>query len=113
MKVCEGRGPRIGVCADIGYWIRSGIDPVAAVSKIGQRLFVVQMHDLHESGPKGHDVAWGTGVGKTRAFIEEIHRHGIKPKMFGLEYSYDWFDSMPEVEESARFFDKVTLELAK
>ena len=113
MKVCEGRGPRIGVCADVGYWMRSGIDPVAAVSKIGQRLFVVQLHDLHESGPNGHDVPWGTGVGKTRAFIEEVHRQGIQPKMFGLEYSYDWFDSMPKVEESARFFDNVTLDLAK
>jgi sugar phosphate isomerase/epimerase len=112
MKVCEGRGPRIGVCADLGYWMRSGIDPVAAVSKIGQRLFVVQMHDLHESGPEGHDVPWGTGVGRTRAFIEEVQRYGIKPKMFGLEYSYDWFDSMPEVKESARFFDNVTLDLA-
>ncbi|MDG2255246.1 MAG: ThuA domain-containing protein [Opitutaceae bacterium] len=112
MKACEGRGPRIGVCADIGYWIRSEIDPVAAVSTIGQRLFVVQMHDLHELGPDGHDVPWGAGVGRTHAFIEEVHRNGIKPKMFGLEYSYDWFDSMPEVEESARFFDEVTMDLA-
>ena len=70
------------------------------------------MHDLHESSPDGHDVPWGTGVGRTRAFIEEVHRQGIKPKMFGLEYSYDWFDSMPEVEESARFFDEVTMDLA-
>jgi len=113
MKACEGRGPRIGVCADIGYWMRSGLDPVAAVGKIGQRLFVVQMHDLHELSSDGHDVPWGTGVGRTRTFIEEVRRQGIKPKMFGLEYSYDWFDSMPEVEQSARFFDKVTLDLAK
>jgi sugar phosphate isomerase/epimerase/type 1 glutamine amidotransferase len=113
MNVCEGRGPHIGVCADIGYWMRSGIDPVAAVSTIGKRLFVVQMHDLHEMSPEGHDVPWGTGVGRTRAFLEEIHRLGIKPKKFGLEYSYDWEDSMPEVEQSARFFDQVALELAK
>jgi sugar phosphate isomerase/epimerase/type 1 glutamine amidotransferase len=113
MKVCRGRGPHIGVCADIGYWMRSGIDPVAAVATIGDRLFVVQMHDLHELSPKWHDVPWGTGVGRTRAFLREIHRQGIKPKMFGLEYSYDWYDSLPEVTQSARFFDKVCLELAR
>lgn len=113
MNVCEDRGSHIGVCADIGYWMRSGIDPVAAVSTIGQRLFVVQMHDLHELGPEGHDVPWGTGVGRTRAFLEEIHRLGLKPRMFGLEYSYDWEDSMPEVEQSARFFDQVALDLVK
>ena len=112
MNVCEGRGPRIGVCADVGYWMRSGIDPIAAVSKIGDRLFVVQMHDLHEVSSEGHDVPWGTGAGRSREFFEEIHRQGIRPKMFGLEYSYDWLDSMPEVKQSARFFDEVTLDLA-
>lgn len=113
MQVCGERGPHIGVCADMGYWMRSGIDPVAAVSVIGNRLFEVQMHDLNALSPEGRDVPWGTGVGQTRAFLEEVHRQGIQPRMFGLEYSDDWLDSMPEVEESARFFDKVTLDLAK
>lgn len=113
MEVCKDRGPHIGVCADMGYWMRSGIDPVAAVGVIGNRLFEVQMHDLHELSPEGHDVPWGTGAGKMRAFLEEVYRQGIKPRMFGLEYSFDFLDSMPEVEESARFFDKVTLDLAK
>jgi len=113
IKVCGERGSHIGVCADMGYWMRSGIDPVAAVGVIGNRLFEVQMHDLNELSPEGHDVPWGTGVGQTRAFLEEVHRQGIKPRMFGLEYSDDWLDSMPEVEESARFFDKVTLDLSK
>lgn len=113
MKVCRERGPHIGVCADMGYWMRSGIDPVAAVAVIGNRLFEVQMHDLNDLSAEGHDVPWGTGVGKTRAFLEEVYRQGVKPRMFGLEYSYNWLDSMPEVEQSARFFDKVTLDLAK
>lgn len=113
MDVCRGRGPRIGVCADTGYYMRSGLDPVEAVGKLGERLFVVQLHDLHELGPNGHDVPWGTGVGRTRAFLEEVHRQGLRPKMFGLEYSYDWLDSMPEAEQCARFFDEVSLELAE
>lgn len=113
MKACEGRGPRVGVCADMGYWMRDGLDPIAAVKTIGQRLFVVQTHDLHELSPEGHDVPWGTGAGRMREFLEEVHRQGVQPEMFGLEYSYDWLDSMPECEESARFFDQVTLELAK
>ena len=113
MKVCAGRGPRIGVCADLGYWMRSGIDPLDALKTLGQRLFVVQMHDLNELTLQGHDVPWGTGVGRTEAFLKELYRQGIQPQMFSLEYSYDWEDSLPEVTQSARFFDKVTLELAK
>ena len=113
MEVCSGRGPQIGVCADVGYWLRAGVDPIAALSTIGGRLFIVQLHDLHELSPEGHDVPWGTGAGRTREFLEELHRLGIKPKKIGLEYSYNFMESMPEVEQSARFFGRVTLELAK
>ena len=111
MKVCEERGPHIGVCADVGYWMRSGIDPVDAVKTIGQRLFVVELHDLNARSPEGHDLPWGTGAGETEAFLREVHRQGIRPKMFGLEYSYDWYDSMPEVAQCARYFDEIAQEL--
>ena len=113
LKVCEGRSKRIGACGDWGYWMRSGIDPVRAVKTLGSRLITVQMHDLHESGPDGHDVPWGAGVGKTREVIEQMHRLGIRPTMFGLEYSYKWFESMPEIAQCIEFFNKVGLELAE
>ena len=113
LKICQGRSKRIGACADLGYWMRSGIDPIQAVNALQDRLLTVQMHDLHELSPKGHDVPWGTGVGKTRRFLEEIHRLGIRPTMFGLEYSYNWFESMPEIARCIEFFNQVGVKLAK
>jgi len=113
LKVCRGRSKRIGACGDMGYWMRSGIDPIKAVNTLKDRLITIQMHDLNELSPEGHDVPWGTGVGKTRRFIEEIHRLGIKPTMFGLEYSYNWFESMPEIARCIEFFNKVSVKLAK
>jgi len=113
LKVCKGRSKRIGACGDLGYWMRSGIDPIKAVNTLKDRLLTVQMHDLHELSPEGHDVPWGTGVGKTGEFIKEIHRLGIRPTMFGLEYSYDWFGSMPEIARCIDFFNKVSMKLAK
>ena len=113
LKVCEGRSPHIGACVDIGYWIRSGIDPREGVRQLGKRLITVQMHDLHAAGPDGHDVPWGTGVGRTRDLIAEIQKLGLKPTMFGLEYSYDWMESLPKVAKCAEYFNQVTLELAK
>ena len=112
LKGCKGRSKHIGACGDLGYWMRSGIDPIKAVNTLKDRLLTVQMHDLHEPGPEGHDVPWGTGVGKTRQFIEEIHRLGIRPTMFGLEYSYNWFESMPEIARCIDFFNKVSMKLA-
>jgi type 1 glutamine amidotransferase/sugar phosphate isomerase/epimerase len=113
LKVCRGRSKRIGACGDMGYWMRSGIDPIKAVSTLKERLLTVQMHDLNELSPEGHDVPWGTGVGKTGQFIEEIHRLGIRPTMFGLEYSYNWFESMPEIARCIDFFNRMSMKLAK
>ncbi len=113
LKVCKGRSSRIGACGDVGYWMRAGIDPIEAVKKLGKRLITVQMHDLHAKGPDGHDVPWGTGVGTTEALIAQIHRLGVKPTMFGLEYSYDWHDSVPRIAECIEFFNTVSVKTAK
>lgn len=113
LEVCQGRSKRIGACADIGYWMRSGIDPAEAIGKLKDRVVTFQMHDLNELTPTGHDVPWGTGVGQMEKFLREVHRLGIRPIMFGLEYSYNWFESMPEMAQSIEFFNKVSLDLAK
>jgi sugar phosphate isomerase/epimerase len=112
LKVCQGRSKRIGACGDLGYWMRSGIDPIKAVNMLGKRLITVQMHDLNELSPEGHDVPWGTGAGNSEKFIREVHRLGIKPTMFGLEYSYNWYESMPDVARCIEFFNNVTTQLA-
>jgi type 1 glutamine amidotransferase/sugar phosphate isomerase/epimerase len=112
VKLCEGRSPRIGACGDMGYWMRAGIDPIEAVRTLKDRLLTIQVHDLHELTPQGHDVPWGTGAGQTERFLKEINTLGIQPVMFGLEYSYDWLDSMPECAQSAEFFGKFCSKLA-
>lgn len=111
LALCEGRSKRIGAAPDLGYWLRLGIDPVEAVRLLKDRILTVQMHDLHETGEKGHDVPWGTGTGKSREFFQELHRHGIQPTMIGLEYSREWLESMPKLAKCIEFFNATTLEL--
>ena len=111
MKLCRGRSKRIGACGDLGYWMRSGIDPIKAVNILGDRLITVQVHDLHELSGEGHDVPWGTGVGKTEQFIREVYRLKIKPTMFGLEYSYNWFESVPDIKKCVDFFNRISMQL--
>jgi hypothetical protein len=60
----------------------------------------------------GHDVPWGSGVGKLEKVIKEIHRLGLKPTMWGLEYSYNFLESMPEVTKCIEFFNGVSLQTA-
>jgi type 1 glutamine amidotransferase/sugar phosphate isomerase/epimerase len=111
LKACEGRSKRLGACADLGYWMRAGIDPLEALRKLKDRLITVQMHDLNELTSQGHDVPWGTGAGKTEEFLREMRRLGVRPTMFGLEYSYNWLDSLPETARCVEFFNDLSLKL--
>lgn len=113
LKACEGRSKRLGACADLGYWMRDGIDPIAAVNKLKDRLITVQMHDLNELSPAGHDVPWGSGAGRSEQFIKEMHRLGIKPTMWGLEYSYNFMESMPEITKCVEFFNTLSVQIEK
>ena len=70
------------------------------------------MHDLNTTGKDAHDVPWGTGVAKTGELLRELQRLGVKPRMIGLEYSYDWLDSMPEIAESIEYYHQTVLQLA-
>jgi sugar phosphate isomerase/epimerase len=112
LKVCQGRSKRLGACADLGYWMRSGIDPIQAINLLKDRLITVQMHDLHAPGAEGYDVPWGTGTGRTREIIREMHRLGIKPTLWGLEYSRNWLESLPEITKCIEFFNQTSLELS-
>jgi type 1 glutamine amidotransferase/sugar phosphate isomerase/epimerase len=113
VRICHGRSKRIGACGDMGYWMRAGIDPIKAVRTLKERLITIQVHDLNEISPAGHDVPWGSGAGKTKEFLEEMLKLDITPTMFGLEYSYDWFDSIPEITDSMAFFNEFTLKNSK
>jgi len=112
LKVCAGRGPRIGAAADVGYWMRAGIDPVAGIRKLGHRLITLQMHDLNELSPQGSDVPWGTGKGRSEEIFREIHRLGLQPTMIGLEYSKDFDNNLEAVAQCAEYFNQLTRKLA-
>lgn len=48
IKYTAGFSKRIGSCADIGHWVRSGLDPVAMMKKLEGRIFELHMKDMHE-----------------------------------------------------------------
>jgi type 1 glutamine amidotransferase/sugar phosphate isomerase/epimerase len=112
LEVCQDRSPLIGACGDLGYWSRSGIIPLDAIKMLGDRLITVQMHDLDKMGPDGHDVAWGKGKLELDAVIRQLSVSGVKPALFGLEYSRDWDQERPEIRQSIEYFNDVCLKMA-
>jgi sugar phosphate isomerase/epimerase/type 1 glutamine amidotransferase len=112
VELTEGRSPLIGAACDFGHWAKEGIDPLKAIKTLGHRVITLQMHDQSAMDPKGHDVPWGTGVIDLEGILRHIKENNIRPVMFGLEYSYNWDHSLPEIKESIEFFNRVSLELA-
>ena len=110
LAAIKGRSPWIGACADVGHWIRSGLDPLECIKKLDGHIIALHFKDLNEYGMNAHDVPWGTGVGKTRAIMEELkrqHFHGA----FCVEYEYHWENSSPEIAQCVKFFNQTCDEL--
>ena len=108
----KGHGPRIGACADTGHWPRSGLDPVESIKKLDGHIISLHFKDLNERSAGAHDVIWGTGSSNVKAMLAELHRQGFSG-VFSVEYEYNWTSSMPDIEESIKYFKKVAAELGQ
>jgi sugar phosphate isomerase/epimerase len=59
-KAVDGHHALIGACVDTGHFIRSGVDPVEAITKLGNRVFAVHLKDDQYKGDKrSHNVVIG------------------------------------------------------
>jgi sugar phosphate isomerase/epimerase len=130
IKYTAGFSKRLGSCADIGHFVRSGLDPIESMKKLEGRIFELHMKDLHEkpsaeylafqtnrpeagqggtrpqppAGP--HDVPWGTGISNIKGVLEELKRQKFKGPMFA-EYEYNWYTNAPEIGQSVKYVNEV------
>jgi sugar phosphate isomerase/epimerase len=106
----SGRGNRIGACADIGHWVRSGLDPLECLKKLEGNIISLHFKDLNEKDRHAHDVPWGTGVCDVPALLQELKNQGFRG-VFSVEYEHNWDNNVPEIEQSLTNFRKITSEL--
>ncbi len=110
LNAIKGQSKRIGACADIGHWVRSGLDPVECLKKLEGHIIESHFKDLHEKGRRGHDVIWGTGVSNVRGVLQELKRQKFKG-LFAAEYEHNWDNNQADVAESAKNFRQIVKEL--
>jgi sugar phosphate isomerase/epimerase len=110
LAAIKGRTPLMGACADVGHWMRSGLDPVECLKKLDGHIICLHFKDLNEMGPKAHDVPWGTGVGKVKEMMTELKRQNFHGA-FCVEYEYHWDNSSPEIAQCVKFFNATCDEL--
>jgi len=111
VQLTKDRSPLIGAACDFRHWVMAGVDPLKAIKTLGHRVITLQVHDMNERSPEAHDVPWGTGEIKLDRIFSYIQKKNIRPVMFGLEYSYNWNHSLPEIEQSIDYFNQLSIEL--
>jgi sugar phosphate isomerase/epimerase len=89
LAVVKDRDPRIGSCADIGHWVRSGLKPIDCVRILKGHIVSSHMKDLNAPLPSAHDVLWGTGVSDVAAILDEYKAQGFDGPI-SVEYEYNW-----------------------
>jgi sugar phosphate isomerase/epimerase len=61
ISAVKSHDPRIGACADLGHYIRSGEDPVQVIRALGDRLYGIHLKDFAEQKDKTKGVILGKG----------------------------------------------------
>jgi len=102
LEVVKDRDRRIGSCADIGHWVRSGLQPIDCVKILKGRIVSSHMKDLHAPLPSGHDVIWGTGVSGVKEILDEFKAQGFEGPI-SVEYEYNWENNVEDAKQCIAF----------
>ena len=111
LTAIRGRSKRIGACADIGHWVRSGLDPVECLQKLEGHVLHLHMKDLEyregkDDGEENRDTHWGTGVANISGVMRELNRQHFKG-MIAAEYERNWDNNLSDVMASVQYFRSV------
>ena len=112
LAAVKGRSPLLGACADVGHWVRSGLDPVECLKRLEGRVIALHFKDLDQATLAGHDVPWGTGISNTKGMLQELKRQSFRGAIC-VEYEFNWENSAPEIAKSVEWFHAMCAELAK
>ncbi len=106
----SGLSSRIGACADVGHWVRSGLDPVESLKKLDGRIMELHFKDESEKAKDAVEVVWGTGVSNVKGMLEELHRQNFDG-FLSIEYESKPEDNIKEIKESLQYYHQVVREL--
>ncbi|TLV02252.1 sugar phosphate isomerase/epimerase family protein [Dyadobacter luticola] len=99
--------PNIKACADLGHWVRSGLDPVKCLQMLKGNVIAVHVKDLDVANNlKANDVVVGTGVLDYPAIIKELNRQNFSGIAY-VEREANWEHNMGDVKAALGYLEKV------
>lgn len=90
------RDPRLGLCADMGHLVRSGLKPVEILRAARGRVHGLHLKDLSAAAPNGQDVPFGTGVSDVASMLDELRRQRFDG-VLSVEYESKWENNVPDI----------------
>ena len=104
--------PNFGVCADLGHWPKSGIDPLEAVKKLAGHILVVHLKDIAAANdPKLKDVPVGTGIVNFPAIFAELQKQRFNGYIYIERDAEDKPSNLPSVIKTVAFYKEKTSQL--
>ncbi len=99
--------PNFGVCADLGHWPKSGINPLDAVKKLSGHIIAVHLKDIAAyNDPKLVDVPVGTGVIDFPAIFRELKKQGFKGPIYIERDATDQPSNLPSVIQTVKYYNE-------
>jgi sugar phosphate isomerase/epimerase len=102
LSVVKDRDVRIGSCADIGHWVRSGLKPIDCVKILKGHIVSSHMKDLNAPISIAHDVHWGEGVSGVADVLAEYKAQGFEGPI-SIEYEYNWDTNVEDAKACMDF----------
>jgi L-ribulose-5-phosphate 3-epimerase len=99
--------PNFGVCADLGHFPKSGIDPLDAVKKFDGRIIAIHLKDIAAyNQPALKDVRVGTGVVNFPAIFQELKRQKFKGHIYIERDSIETPNNLPSVQATVKYYQE-------
>lgn len=98
--------PNFYVCADLGHWPKSGINPLEAVKKLSGRIIGVHFKDIAAyNDPKLKDVVAGTGVVQFPEILQELKRQNFTGNIYIERDSIERGGNLSSVIETVKYYN--------
>lgn len=99
--------PNFGACADIGHWVRSGLEPAACLKTLKGNILALHVKDVDKSGSKdAADVMVGTGVIDFTKVVAELKSQEYKGMLY-MECEHNFGTNLPDIIQSIKFVDSL------
>ena len=100
LQAIEGHDERIGACADLGHYIRSGEKPEDVIRTLKGRLYGVHLKDFAEMQDKTHGVILGKGhMNVEQVFVALREVKFPADGALSLEYEENPKDPIADIKE--------------